>query len=68
MYKSQQNNRNTCRYTKWYPITRNELYKMFAVIIAMGIDYRPNLYDYWSMDTLTTHCGIMNFFQWIDSR
>ena len=53
VYKSQQNNPNTrrSRYTKWYPITRYELYKMFAVIIALGIDRRPNLYDYWPMDT-----------------
>ena len=52
-YKLQQNNPATkrSRYTKWYPITTYELYKMFAVLIAMGIDHRPNLSDYWSMDT-----------------
>ena len=53
IYKLQQNNpnRRRSRYLKWYPITRYELYKMFTVIIAMGIDRKPNICDYWSMDT-----------------
>lgn len=38
-------------YEKWYPISRYELYKMLAVLIAMGIDRCLNLADYWSMDT-----------------
>ena len=43
--------RQDSRYSKWYPATRYELLKLFAVITSMGIDRRPNLYDYWSMET-----------------
>ena len=50
-YAIQQNNpcRRRSKYSKWYPITRYELLKLFAVLIAMGIERRPNLYDYWSI-------------------
>ena len=63
-YKLQQNNpnRRRSRYLKWYPITRYELYKMFAVIIAMGIDRRPNISDYWSMDTFNCTPWYHEFF------
>ena len=44
--------RKNARYQKWKPITRYELLKMFAVIIAMGIDKRPKLSDYWAMDPI----------------
>ena len=52
--KIQLNNPPTRRsmFTSWYPVTRHELLKLIAVIIAMGIDRRPQMRDYWSMDPL----------------
>ena len=52
-YTVQQNNpsRRRSKYSKWYPITRYELLKMFAVLIAMGIERRPNLSDYWPINS-----------------
>lgn len=38
------------RFKNWTPLTRYELLKFLAVIIAMGIDKRPCLEDYWSLD------------------
>lgn len=35
-------------YSKWKPITRYELLKYFGICIAMGIDKRPTVKDYWS--------------------
>ena len=34
----------------------------------MGIDRRPNIYDYWSMDTFIIRHGIMIYSLGIDSR
>ena len=47
-YIIQQNNlrRRRSKYSKWYPITRYELLRLFAVLIPMGIERRPNLCDY----------------------
>jgi len=44
-YKIQQHTplQKHSRYGSWYPLSRYELFKMLAVIIAMGIDRRPNL-------------------------
>ena len=52
-YIIQQNNlrRRRSKYSKWYPITRYELLRLFAVLIAMGIERRPNLCDYWSINS-----------------
>ena len=63
IYKLQQNNpnRRRSRYLKWYPITRYELYKMFTVIIAMGIDRRQIYVIIGLWILLITHRGIMNF-------
>ena len=59
--------RQHSRYAKWYPVTRYELLKLFAVIIAMWKDRRPNLYDYWSMETYNyTPSFIMKYSQGID--
>ena len=51
--KMQQNTPTTVhsRYPKWYSLIRYELLKMFCVFISMGVNRRPNLYDYWSLDT-----------------
>ena len=38
------------RFAKWYPITRYELLKFLAVVISMGINKRPSIEDYWSLD------------------
>ena len=32
----------------WRPITDGELYKYLSVIMAMGVDKRPNFRDYWT--------------------
>ena len=41
------------RFQNWYPVTRYELLKFFAVLIQMGIDKRPTIEEYWSLkDTL----------------
>ena len=53
IYKLQQNNpnRRRSRYLKSYPITRYELYKMFAVIIAMDIfNYTPWYHELFPRD------------------
>ena len=38
------------RFAKWYPITKYELLKFLAVVVSMGLDKRPNIEDYWSID------------------
>ena len=43
--------RQYSRFANWTPVTRYELLKLIAILIAMGIDRRPNLDDYWSMTT-----------------
>lgn len=35
-------------YSNWRPISQPEFYKFLAVLIAMGLDKRPALKDYWS--------------------
>ena len=52
-YTIQQNNpcRWRSKYSKWYPITRYGLLKLFAVLISMGIERRSNLSDYWYLDS-----------------
>lgn len=35
-------------YRLWKPIDRHELYKTLAILIAMGLDKRPEIRDYWS--------------------
>ena len=52
-YKTQKNlpTQKYSRYVNWYIAARYQLFRLFAVLIAMGIDRRPNIYDYWSMDT-----------------
>ena len=40
------------RYANWSDLTRYELLKMIAMLIIMGIDRRPKLSDYWSLDSL----------------
>ena len=40
------------RYANWSNVTRYELLKLFAMLIIMGIDRRPQLSDYWSLDSL----------------
>ncbi|XP_005102686.2 piggyBac transposable element-derived protein 4 [Aplysia californica] len=37
-------------YKKWRKITPGELFKFFAVIIAMGITKKPSVSDYWNTD------------------
>ena len=36
------------RYRNWEPIDRYQLYKFLAVLIAMGMDPRPYISDFWS--------------------
>lgn len=36
-------------FAKWYPVTVMELWKFFAVIIAMGITKKPKVSDYWAV-------------------
>ena len=52
-YTIQQNNpcRQRSKYSKRYPITRYELSRLIAVLIAMGIERRPNLSDDWSINS-----------------
>jgi len=38
------------RFANWYPMTKYELFKFLAVVIAMGIDKRPTIAEYWSTD------------------
>lgn len=38
------------RYKKWCPLDRYQLLKYLAVLIAMGIDRRPCIDDYWRLD------------------
>ena len=40
------------RYANWSNATRYELLKLFVMLIIMGIDRRPQLSDYWSLDSL----------------
>ena len=35
-------------YNDWKPTNRYELLKCIAVLIAMGLDHRPSIKDYWS--------------------
>ena len=39
------------RFKSWTPMSKYELLKFLAVITAMGIDKRPCLEDYWSLDS-----------------
>ena len=41
------------RYANWSNVTRYGLLKIFAMLIIMGIDRRPQLSDYWSLDSLS---------------
>ena len=52
-YTTQKNNpcQQRSKYSKWYPIARYDLLKLFAVVIAMGIERRPNLSNYWSINS-----------------
>ncbi|KAG5891738.1 hypothetical protein JTB14_000341 [Gonioctena quinquepunctata] len=36
----------------WQPVAKNEIYKFFAVVLAMGIVDLPKINLYWSKDTL----------------
>ncbi len=36
-------------YKTWKPVTDSEMLKFFAVLIAMGLNHRPSIKDYWSL-------------------
>ena len=40
--------RRRSTYNDWKPTNRYELLKFIAVLIAMGLDHRPSIKDYWS--------------------
>lgn len=37
-------------YYSWKPVTKSEIYKLLAVLIAMGITRKPTIRRYWSTD------------------
>ena len=50
--KIQQNNppKRRSLYSRWKPINHYELIKFLAVCIAMGLDRKPSIKDYWSLE------------------
>ena len=36
-------------YRDWVNVTKHELYKFLCVLIAMGLDKKPSVKDYWSL-------------------
>ena len=50
----QQNNPHLCRsmYAKWIPIAWYELYHFLALFVAIGLNKRPYLKDYWSQNDI----------------
>ena len=53
-YKVQLNNPPTkcSRYNNWTPVSRYEILKFIAVLIAMGLNKRPKVSDYWSINEI----------------
>ena len=44
--------RKRSMYYRWTPVTISEMYKLMAVLIAMGITKKPSIKHYWSTDAV----------------
>ena len=56
-------------FSSWTPINKCDLVKFIDVMVAMGLDKRPSIKNYWSLtDIYRTYQGKTLCFQEIDSR